>query len=89
MAAAGYAVFDGASMDYKVGYDAVVVPLDGAFWLETEGMRRDGEPGDVFWIPKDVPAIYGSDGAATIIYVRWPANWADTIGWDPATDREA
>ena len=87
--AAGFAVFDGAAMDYTVGYDVVVVPLDGAFWLETEGRRLAGEPGDLFWIPKDVPAIYGSDGAATIVYVCWPANWADTIGWDPTTDRDA
>jgi len=85
--AAGLARLDRAAMTWTTPCDQALVALDGAFRLEAGGRRFDAAPGDLLWVPEGTSATWACDGAATIAYVCWPADWAGRIGWDPARDR--
>ena len=69
----GYAAFNKSAIDDTAAIDAVVVPLDDGFWLETEGTRLEGAAGDLFFLPGGPPLRYGSDQTATVVSVSLPA----------------
>lgn len=79
--AAGLARLRDATKRRLVAHDTAMVVVEGFVWFDGGGGRIEAAPGDLLWVPRDVPFTYGSTGDALAAYVCWPADWADAVGW--------
>ena len=81
--AAGLIALDAAATTLTLQWDAALVALDDAFWLEAEGRRTRAARGDLFWLPQGTTATLGSHESACIGYVNAPVDWAERLAWAP------
>ena len=81
--AAGLIALEAAATTLTLQWDAALVALDDAFWLEAEGRRTQAARGDLFWLPQGTTATLGSHESACIGYVNAPVDWAERLAWAP------
>ena len=75
--AAGFMTFDKSELPWHLTYDEVDYVVEGTFTLKANGKTYTCQPGDVLYIPKDTHVIFGSPAQTRVLYVTYPANWAE------------
>lgn len=75
--AAGFMTFEKSELPWHLTYDEVDYVVEGTFTLQANGKTYVCEAGDVMYIPKDTRVVFGSPGYAKVLYVTYPANWAE------------
>lgn len=74
---AGFMEFDHSEFNWHLTYDEVDYVVSGTFTLKSGGKTYTCQAGDVLYIPKDSPVVFGSPSQARVFYVTYPVNWAD------------
>ncbi len=75
--AAGFMTFDKSELPWHLTYDEVDYVVEGTFTLKANGKTYTCRPGDVMYIPKDTQVVFGSPTQTRVLYVTYPANWAE------------
>ncbi len=75
--AAGFMTFDKSELPWHLTYDEVDYVVEGTFTLKANGKTYTCQPGDVMYIPKDTQVVFGSPTQTRVLYVTYPANWAE------------
>ena len=65
----------GASNDWTVTYDEVLVITRGVFTVIARGRETTARAGEVIFLPKGTPLTYRADESAELVYVTYP-HWA-------------
>lgn len=73
---AGFALYaKGASNDWTVAYDEVLVVTKGVFSVIVEGKATTAQAGEIIFLPKGTKLTYRAEEAAEVVYVSYP-HWA-------------
>lgn len=73
---AGYALYaKGASNDWTVTYDEVLVVTTGIFSVVVDGVATTARAGEMIFLPRGTKLTYRAEEAAEVIYVSYP-HWA-------------
>ena len=75
--AAGFMTFDKSQLPWHLTYDEVDYVVEGTFTLQANGKTYTCGAGDVMYIPKDTQVVFGSPSTCKVLYVTYPANWAE------------
>ncbi len=75
--AAGFMTFDKSQLPWHLTYDEVDYVVEGTFTLQANGKTYTCGAGDVMYIPKDTHVVFGSPATCKVLYVTYPANWAE------------
>jgi len=75
--AAGFMTFDKSELPWHLTYDEVDYVVEGTFTLKANGKTYTCQAGDVLYIPKDTHVVFGSPTQTRVLYVTYPANWAE------------
>lgn len=73
----GFALYAaGASNDWTMTYDEVLVITRGRFTVVADGRETTAGPGEAIFLPKGTPLTYRADEATELVYVTHP-HWAE------------
>ncbi|MHC1761494.1 MAG: cupin domain-containing protein [Negativicutes bacterium] len=75
--AAGFMTFEKSELPWHLTYDEVDYVVEGTFTLKANGKTYTCQAGDVLYIPKDTHVVFGSPTQTRVLYVTYPANWAE------------
>jgi ethanolamine utilization protein EutQ len=78
----------GASNDWTVTYDEVLVITKGTFSVVVDGKATTARAGEAIFLPKGTTLSYRAEEAAEVVYVTYP-HWAQATkqsGFAPALD---
>ena len=75
--AAGFMTFEKSELPWRLTYDEVDYVVEGTFTLKANGKTYTCQAGDVLYIPKDTHVVFGSPTQTRVLYVTYPANWAE------------
>ena len=78
---AGYCDTGGAPFVYKCDYEAFCVALDDQVVWDTGHGRDKLAASEGIWIPNGGRASYHAPTQGRFIYVTYPVNWPEIIGW--------
>ena len=74
---AGFALYDaGASNDWTVTYDEVLVITKGAFTVLADGRATTARAGEAIFLVKGTKLTYRAEEATELVYVTYP-HWAE------------
>ena len=65
------------SFPWKLTYEEIDYVIEGELAITINGKTYNGQPGDVFYIPKGSDIVFGTPSSVKIMYVTYPANWAE------------
>jgi len=65
------------SFPWKLNYSEIDYVIDGVLAITINGKTYEGHAGDVFYIPEGSEIIFGTPSQVKILYVTYPANWAE------------
>ena len=73
---AGYVRMTGAEIPWQIKYDEVVLVVEGALTIRTEGGDLSAGPGESIWLPAGTELTYIAEDAL-VFYAIHPANWTE------------
>jgi len=74
---AGFLSFHKGSFPWKLTYDEVQYVIEGELHIELPERTLHGKPGDVLFVPKGSEIRFTTPSWAKILYVTYPADWAE------------
>lgn len=73
---AGFALYaKGASNDWTMAYDEVLVVTKGVFSVVVAGVSTTATAGEILFLPKGTTLTYRAEENAEVVYVSYP-HWA-------------
>lgn len=77
--AAGFLSLTKGSFPWTLTYDEVQIVIEGELHLGSKDGVKIGKPGDILYVPKGSEITFGTPSWAKLIYVTFPADWAEGL----------
>lgn len=77
--AAGLLKMMDSSFPWHLSYDEVDYVLEGSVTITINGEEYTAYAGDVIYIPKDADVVWTAKEYVKLLYITYPANWADFL----------
>src|SRR5262249_32708586 len=65
---AGVVVYEKLTVDWDLPFDELIIVLEGAMRIHSQGRTYDCGPGDVAWFPAHTPLTYEVAQRVTVFY---------------------